>query len=69
MRLSNGVSIFDPVYWYFIYLPAIAIILAVGVTTIKIRAEIAMCKTYYKELPVWDCYWAPKFLPQKSGNP
>ena len=64
----NGVSVFAPIYWYFIYLPLIGLSILVAVGTFKVKAELAMCRTYYQEMSTWDCYWAPKFLPQRSSQ-
>jgi hypothetical protein len=58
----------QPIYWVYIYLP---ILIGLGVGTVlmwKVRAEIRMCRTYYSEMETWDCYWAPKVLPQRSGG-
>lgn len=54
------------IYFYYIWGPLIVIALMSSIAVIKVKAEIAMCKTYYSEMSTWDCYWAPKFLPQRN---
>lgn len=68
MKLSNGVSIFAPVYWIYVYLPLGAVALFVAYQVITVRAELAMCRAYYQEMSTWDCYWAPKFMPQRGNR-
>jgi len=56
---------FEPILIIYFYTPALIIFLLGFYQYTKIRSEVVMCKTYYKEISTWDCYWMPKQLPVK----
>lgn len=68
MNLKNVLSIFAPIYIYYVWLPFLGLSIWGVVMYSKIHAEIEMCKIYYPELSAWNCYWSPKVLPQRSGK-
>jgi|LakMenE01Jun11ns_1017448.scaffolds.fasta_scaffold7919395_2 hypothetical protein len=55
----------DPILWLYIYLPLMFFLSFCFIQVSKLRSEIVMCQTYYKEISTWDCYWMPKQLPVK----